>query len=83
MTQDLASAIAFQVRSTSGRSVTASTPMEVWQGLSACVVGRIADDWQATDAAYKAERQEHYFSCLLYTSPSPRDLSTSRMPSSA
>mgnify|MGYP003327654935 CR=1 FL=1 len=24
-----------------------------------------------------------YLSCLLYTSPSPRDLSTSRMPSSA
>ena len=24
-----------------------------------------------------------YFNCLLYTSPSPRDLSTSRMPSSA
>ena len=24
-----------------------------------------------------------YFTCLLYTSPSPRDLSTSRMPSSA
>ena len=24
-----------------------------------------------------------WFSCLLYTSPSPRDLSTSRMPSSA
>ena len=24
-----------------------------------------------------------YFDCLLYTSPSPRDLSTSRMPSSA
>ena len=26
---------------------------------------------------------ESPFSCLLYTSPSPRDLSTSRMPSSA
>ena len=26
---------------------------------------------------------EVYKSCLLYTSPSPRDLSTSRMPSSA
>ena len=26
---------------------------------------------------------EHYLTCLLYTSPSPRDLSTSRMPSSA
>ena len=25
----------------------------------------------------------HFGSCLLYTSPSPRDLSTSRMPSSA
>ena len=25
----------------------------------------------------------HNYSCLLYTSPSPRDLSTSRMPSSA
>ena len=28
------------------------------------------------------ERHENRF-CLLYTSPSPRDLSTSRMPSSA
>ena len=27
--------------------------------------------------------QAHYEICLLYTSPSPRDLSTSRMPSSA
>ena len=26
---------------------------------------------------------EWYVDCLLYTSPSPRDLSTSRMPSSA
>ena len=26
---------------------------------------------------------EHKTTCLLYTSPSPRDLSTSRMPSSA
>ena len=26
---------------------------------------------------------DYYYTCLLYTSPSPRDLSTSRMPSSA
>ena len=26
---------------------------------------------------------EQHYGCLLYTSPSPRDLSTSRMPSSA
>ena len=29
------------------------------------------------------QRPVGYFNCLLYTSPSPRDLSTSRMPSSA
>ena len=27
--------------------------------------------------------EEEFINCLLYTSPSPRDLSTSRMPSSA
>ena len=27
--------------------------------------------------------QRYFWCCLLYTSPSPRDLSTSRMPSSA
>ena len=46
---------------------------------------------QFKDAKYSAERERsvglgvmgfHSF-CLLYTSPSPRDLSTSRMPSSA
>ena len=31
----------------------------------------------------KAGLKAIYLSCLLYTSPSPRDLSTSRMPSSA
>ena len=29
------------------------------------------------------ENRRQYMDCLLYTSPSPRDLSTSRMPSSA
>ena len=34
--------------------------------------------------AYANEERPHLFEdCLLYTSPSPRDLSTSRMPSSA
>ena len=46
----------------------------------------IADDVVATDESAPAGVQadgapEH--DCLLYTSPSPRDLSTSRMPSSA
>ena len=29
------------------------------------------------------KKNSEYVGCLLYTSPSPRDLSTSRMPSSA
>ena len=33
--------------------------------------------------AQKPEIMQHINTCLLYTSPSPRDLSTSRMPSSA
>ena len=36
-------------------------------------------DQDAGDFTYP----EDYEHCLLYTSPSPRDLSTSRMPSSA
>ena len=36
---------------------------------------QVSDDGVIEDAKFKT--------CLLYTSPSPRDLSTSRMPSSA
>ena len=32
---------------------------------------------------FRSMLDEQYAHCLLYTSPSPRDLSTSRMPSSA
>ena len=35
------------------------------------------------DGALQQGRVLPYIGCLLYTSPSPRDLSTSRMPSSA
>ena len=33
--------------------------------------------------SYKNDYEKISIACLLYTSPSPRDLSTSRMPSSA
>ena len=33
--------------------------------------------------SYKGEKILHYMGCLLYTSPSPRDRTRSRMPSSA
>ncbi len=50
------------VRSASGKTAQNSTPMEFWTGLSSLVVDQIADDWDATTAAYQAGRQEHYFS---------------------
>ena len=37
----------------------------------------VPEQWGGSDTGYVA------YACLLYTSPSPRDLSTSRMPSSA
>ena len=62
MTLDLTQSLSSQVRATSGRPVASSTPMEVWQGLSAAVVAQIADRWDATSKKYAAGRQEHYFS---------------------
>ena len=51
--------------------------------LARCGVGYIgAIDHDKVDIS-NLQRQILYTSCLLYTSPSPRDLSTSRMPSSA
>ena len=38
---------------------------------------------RALMAEHLREEREKVEHCLLYTSPSPRDLSTSRMPSSA
>ena len=39
------------------------------------------EEWETEDEEEIVEGNEE--TCLLYTSPSPRDLSTSRMPSSA
>ena len=38
---------------------------------------------QRLSVFWSSPLSDHYKVCLLYTSPSPRDLSTSRMPSSA
>ncbi|MDO4258306.1 MAG: glycogen/starch/alpha-glucan phosphorylase [Actinomycetaceae bacterium] len=58
----LTETLSYQVRANSGRPTRASTPMEVWQGLSAAVVDRIADRWHATERTYAQGRMEHYFS---------------------
>ena len=62
MTKNLMATVPSQIRAVSGHPADASTPMEVWQGLSSAVVDAIADDWYATTRAYQAGRMEHYFS---------------------
>ncbi|MDU0968303.1 MAG: glycogen/starch/alpha-glucan phosphorylase [Actinomycetaceae bacterium] len=62
MTQTFTDVAAAHIRATSGRSIAASTPMEVWQGLSSSVVDRIADRWYDTTEAYRKGRRQHYFS---------------------
>ena len=54
--------------------------------LSACTSTQTTEYYTAVQNAAIAQSkmmQARYDACLLYTSPSPRDLSTSRMPSSA
>ena len=46
-------------------------------------IDRGFDEWIGLGNNGLATSQDHWDNCLLYTSPSPRDLSTSRMPSSA
>ncbi len=51
-----------QVRTVAGRTPHTSTDMEFWQGLSATVMERIAENWEKTTVAYNAARQQHYLS---------------------
>ena len=52
----------------------------------AWILGALYSDWKKRKGYNKYDPKENtgqYQSCLLYTSPSPRDRSISRMPSSA
>ena len=43
----------------------------------------LAGQWTFKNGVDRGHKRNEFNYCLLYTSPSPRDLSTSRMPSSA
>ena len=66
--------------------ITANDVLHAW-ALPAFGVKRDAVPGRINETWFKAEKEGTYYGqcsdCLLYTSPSPRDLSTSRMPSSA
>jgi len=61
-------------------SEAAALLVERWPASARPVAGRLAAGMPVVRAEVVTYR---YPGCLLYTSPSPRDLSTSRMPSSA
>ena len=55
-------------------------------GHAECVLAKarqLGCDFVGLQETRRAGKTEFSKACLLYTSPSPRDLSTSRMPSSA
>ena len=52
---------------------------DTYSGKTYCIASHIFKDGEQT----KKLDMGIIYTCLLYTSPSPRDLSTSRMPSSA
>ena len=57
-----------------------SQSMVVWLDYHTPVKGKGSE---LSDAIKDKTKKYNQGACLLYTSPSPRDLSTSRMPSSA
>ena len=54
-------------------------PFDIWERIRLELSITIPDDQIAATSLYR----ERLYSCLLYTSPSPRDGLLSRMPSSA
>ena len=55
-------------------------PTKAFRRLLQCC---LSSRWQQAMSAFMDTFQGHYKDCLLYTSPSPRDATLSRMPSSA
>ena len=58
-----------------------ATPMRYQKGAKLDLTKFVAV--VETDDGLRGEYAPHYMACLLYTSPSPRDATLSRMPSSA
>ena len=59
------------------------TQAEVFESVGVPVTDAFLEGYHGCLIAYGQTGAGKTYTCLLYTSPSPRDLSTSRMPSSA
>ena len=70
----------------SGAGMSAESGIPTFRDAQTGLWERFSAEQLATEEAFLADPAlvwSWYRCCLLYTSPSPRDLSTSRMPSSA
>ena len=66
-----------------GRGGRDGLPADAWMAYGLQDVVMLKQMLQNSEGDERHKRLEQHKLCLLYTSPSPRDLSTSRMPSSA
>ena len=74
--------IRWSVLSVVGASVTLAPALAV-PVVPNFTQGSMTSHTETTQKISETINSMDYSTCLLYTSPSPRDLSTSRMPSSA
>ena len=68
---------------TSNISLSERVAKKLGKKLGSAFVGRFSDDELNVRIDENVRGMDVFIVCLLYTSPSPRDLTTSRMPSSA
>ena len=61
----------------------APAEFEYWAGVGELMRAEAREEAEANMAIHATYAQELTGDCLLYTSPSPRDMTGSRMPSSA
>ena len=64
------------------RDPESGCPWDIEQNFKTIAPYTVEEAYEVADAIER-ENWDDLKNCLLYTSPSPRDLSTSRMPSSA
>ena len=81
--RDLDGVIACSIGSGTLNDITKRASDELGRRYMNVCTAASMDGYAAFGASITENGFKHTMSCLLYTSPSPRDLSTSRMPSSA
>ena len=64
-------------------TVLLANPVDTGHAKASLITNLQSSSQESFYVGIRLQMQDGWHTCLLYTSPSPRDLSTSRMPSSA